>query len=261
MHGGLAFAASHRTIGSLSRPGQSLRQRRADSPWAAPGFQQHGNCIVLLSKSEIDALDRQVARVHAATGVRVVAAEIGKADTYDELPWKAFALGVSLAALTVVGVDSVGPYWQIPHSTLLSAVIPLTSGAVAALLAIFVPAFGRLFLHTARCEVVVGEYAQALFLRRELFKTPNRDAILIVVSRFERRVHILPDTGLHGTIGDAECHTVIERMRPALREARIADALQAGLVGLEDLLVRTGYTGGSGAENEPPDSLIEEKGA
>lgn len=215
----------------------------------------------MLSKSEIDALDRQVARVHAATGVRVVAAEIGKADTYDELSWKAFALGVSLAALTVVGADIVGPYWHTPHSTMLSVIIPLAAGAVAALLAIFVPAFGRLFLHAARCEVEVGQYAQALFLRRELFKTPKRNAILILVSRFERRVHILPDTGLHGTIGDAECHTVIERMRPALREARIADALQAGLVALEDLLVRTGYTGGSGAENEPPDSLIEEKGA
>ena len=198
--------------------------------------------------------------MHAATRVRVVAAEIGKADTYDELPWKAFALGVSLAALTVVGADTVGPYRHTPHSILLSVIIPLATGAVAALLAIFVPAFGRLFLHAARCEVEVGQYAQALFLRRELFKTPKRNAILVLVSRFERRVHILPDTGLHGTNGDAECHNVIERMRPALREARIADALQAGLVALQDLLVRTGYTGGSGAENEPPDSLIEEKG-
>ncbi len=215
----------------------------------------------MLSKSEIDALDRQVARVHAATGVRVVAAEIGKADTYDELPWRAFALGVSLAALAVVGADTLGPYWHTPYSNLLSVMIPLAAGAVAALLAMFVPAFGRLFLHAARCEVEVGQYAQALFLRRELFKTPKRNAILILVSRFERRVHILPDTGLHGTIGDAECHTVIERMRPALREARIADALQAGLVALEDLLVRTGYTGASGADNEPPDPLIEEKGA
>jgi len=40
--------------------------------------------MVLLSKSEIDALDRQIAHVPAATGVRVVVAEIGKSDTYDE---------------------------------------------------------------------------------------------------------------------------------------------------------------------------------
>jgi succinate dehydrogenase hydrophobic anchor subunit len=57
---------------------------------------------VFLSKTEIDALDLEIAHVHAATGVRVVAAEIGKADTYEDLPWKAFALSVAIALTTVV---------------------------------------------------------------------------------------------------------------------------------------------------------------
>ncbi|MGA2710579.1 MAG: TPM domain-containing protein [Steroidobacteraceae bacterium] len=203
----------------------------------------------------------RIARVHAATGVRVIAAEIGKADTYEELPWKAFALGASLAALAVVGAEALRPQWQTAHATMLSTVIMLTAGALAALLAISVPAFARLFLHDARCELEVGQYAQALFLRRELFKTPHRDAVLILVSRFERRVHLLADAGLHGTIADAEWQTVIERMKPALRKARTADALQAGLAAVEEILVRTGYRAAAGAENDPPESLIEEKGA
>ena len=204
------------------------------------------------SKAQIDALDLQVARVHAATGVRVVAAQIGKADAYEELPWKAFALGASLAAMAVVGSA---------HQNMRSAVIILAAGALAALLATFVPAFGRLFLHGARCEAEVGIYAEALFLRRELFKTPHRDAILILVSRFERRVHILPDIGLRGVIGEAEWQAVIERMKPVLRNARTAEALQAGLAGVEEVLVRAGYRGGAGADRGPPEPLIEEKGA
>jgi putative membrane protein len=215
---------------------------------------------MFLSKSEIDALDLQIARVHAATGVRVVAAEIGKADVYEELPWKAFALGVAIAAVTVVGFDMFRPRWDVSH-TLLSSVIPIAVGACAALLAIFVPAFARLFLHGARCELEVGQYAQALFLHRELFNTPDRSAILILLSRFERRVHILPDTGLHGAVGEAEWQAVIEKMRPALRAVRIADALHAGLTALEELLLRIGYQGGAGAENPPADRLIEEQGA
>ncbi len=216
---------------------------------------------MFLSKTEIDALDLQIARVHAATGVRMVAAEIGKADTYEELPWKAFSLGVSLAALAVFGTDVLSPQWATLHPTILSVAIVLATGALAALLAISVPAFGRLFLHGARCELEVGQYARALFLRRELFKTPYRDAVLILVSRFERRVHILPDTGLNGTVGEAEWQAVIERMKPALRQARTADALQAGLAAVEELLVRTGHKGGTGADNGPPEPLIEEKGA
>ncbi len=217
---------------------------------------------MFLSKAEIDAVDLQIARVHAATGVRVVAAEIGKADTYEELPWKAFALGVALAALAVAGAGRFGPSWGTLHQqVLLSAIMPLAVGALAALLAIFIPAFGRLFLHGARCEVEVGVYAEALFLRRELFKTPNRDAILILVSRLERRVHIFGDTGLRGTVGEAEWQAVIERMKPALREMRTADALQAGLAGIEEILVRAGYKAGTAADSGPPEPLIEEKGA
>ncbi len=216
---------------------------------------------MFLSKTEIDALDLQIASVHAATGVRVVAAEIGKADTYEDLPWKAFALGVSLAALMVVGAEILSREWQAPHAIMLSVLIMLMAGALAALLAIFVPAFGRLFLHGAQGEREVGQYAQALFMRRELFKTPRRDAVLILLSRFERRVHILADTGLHGTIADAAWQAVIERMKPALREARTADALQAGLAAIEELLVRSGYRGAIGTDSEPPDPLIEEKGA
>jgi uncharacterized membrane protein len=214
----------------------------------------------MLSKTEIDALDLEIARVHAATGVRVVAAEIGKADTYDDLPWRAFGLGVALAALLVVVGDQILE-WQTPLSTMLSVVIMLAVGALAALLAIFIPAFGRLFLHGAQCEREVGQYAQALFLRRELFKTPHRDAILILVSRFERCVHILADTGLHQSIADSEWQAVIERMKPALRNARTADALKVGLEVVEEILVRTGYRRSAGAHGEPPDPLIEEKGA
>jgi putative membrane protein len=214
-----------------------------------------------LGKTEIDALDVQIARVHAATGVRVVAAEIGKADTYEDLPWKAFALGVALTALLVVGVGVLIPEWQTPLSTMLSAVIILAVGALAALLAIFVPAFARLFLHGAQCEREVGQYAEALFLRRELFKTPHRDAVLILVSRFERRVHILADTGLQRSIADAEWQAVIDRMKPALRNAQTTDALKAGLAAIEEILVRSGYRGAAGATGEPTDPLIEEKGA
>jgi putative membrane protein len=223
--------------------------------------QHHRRRFVFLSKTEIDALDLQIARVHAATGVRMVAAEIGKADTYEELPWKAFALGVSLAAVAVVGADVLRPQWATARLTMLWAAIMLAAGALAALLAISLPVLGRLFLHGARCELEVGQYAQALFLRRELFKTPHRDAVLILVSRFERRVHILPDTGLHGTVAEAEWQAVIERMKPALRQARTADALQAGLAAVEELLVRTGYRGGTGTDDGALEPPIEENGA
>ncbi len=61
--------------------------------------------------------------------------------------------------------------------------------------------------------------------------------------------------------GLAEWQAVIERMKPVLRDARTAEALQAGLAGVEEVLVRAGYRGGAGADRGPPEPLIEEKGA
>jgi len=87
----------------------------------------------------------------------------------------AFVLGVSIAALTVVGADTFRPHWQTPHSPLLSAVITLAAGAVAASLALFVPAFGRLFFHGARCEVEVGAVcASAVSAPRAFQDTKSR---------------------------------------------------------------------------------------
>ena len=52
-------------------------------------------------QQEINELARQFERV---TGAQVVAAVVGKADDYPDIPWRAFALGAGLAALAVVGL-------------------------------------------------------------------------------------------------------------------------------------------------------------
>jgi putative membrane protein len=216
---------------------------------------------VSLTPTERSALDAQLERVHAATGIRVLAAEIGKADTYEELAWRAFALGASLAGLAVLALDALPARPTAPLPTLLATVIPLAAGALAALLAILVPAFARLLLHEARAEIEVGQYAQGLFLRHELFNTPRRDAVLLLLSRFERRVHILPDTGLATTLGAAECSAVIGRMKPSLRAGRSSEALLTGLVALQEILVRAGRHAADGARSDPAEPVIEEPGA
>ena len=66
----------------------------------------------------------------------------------------------------------------------------------ALLASVYVPAFARLFLRDSRATLEVSQYAKVQFLERELFATPERTAILVLVSLLERRVVILPDTGL-----------------------------------------------------------------
>jgi putative membrane protein len=215
---------------------------------------------MFLTAAEADALDAQVARIESRTGVQVVTAVVGKSDTYDELPWKAFALGASLAACGVVLSDLWRPDWITAETALLHAVTILAVAGATALLAVLVPAFGRLFLRMARSDLEVRQHAQSLFLARELFRTRRRTAVLFLVSLFERRLEILPDTGLHDRVSEAEWHALIARMAPLLRESRPFHALQDGLAALEALLVAKDFVADGISTNELPDRPVEERG-
>ncbi|HET9763408.1 MAG TPA: TPM domain-containing protein [Casimicrobiaceae bacterium] len=207
-----------------------------------------------------DPLDTAIARVEARTGVQIVTALVAKADTYAELPWMAFALGVSLAAFGVVAFDAMQPAWPTSHVALACAVALLAGGGASALVAVFVPAYARVFLRPAIRDLEVKHYAQSLFLRRELFKTRTRNAVLILVCKFERRVEILPDVGLYGRVGNEDWQPVIRAMTPLLRDARFADALHAGVSLAGQMLAAKGFAGSPGGANELPDGSIEEQG-
>jgi putative membrane protein len=196
---------------------------------------------VLFSREVAKEIDARIARAEASTGVHLVVATIGKADNYAELPWKAFVLGASLASFAVVASDFWWPQWVTADTALMCAMATLGAGAACALAAVFIPTFARLFLRRAHAHAEVHQHAQAMFLERELFRTPNRTAVLILVSRFERIVDILPDVGLHSRVSEADWQTVISAMTPKLREARPFHALQAGIAAAEDLLASKGF--------------------
>ena len=214
-----------------------------------------------LSTSERKAIDVATAEIEARTGVQVVTAIVGKADHYAELPWIAFAFGASIAALGAVVADWLPPQWVSGEVALVHTITILGFGGASALAAVFIPAYARAFLREARRDLEVRHYAESLFLRRELFKTRARRAVLILLCRFERKVEILPDVGLHSAIDGSDWRRVIAAMAPSLREARFAEALHAGLASLEEMVASKGFTRHKGEHNELPKRPIEEDGA
>src|SRR5450631_4346178 len=113
--------------------------------------------LMYLTRTEADAIEARTASLEAHAGVQVVTAVVGKADHYVELPWKAFALGAVLAALAVVMADLLRPDWVGAHVALMHVVTILGVGGANALLAIFVPAYARVFLTNLRRDTEVRE--------------------------------------------------------------------------------------------------------
>ena len=215
--------------------------------------------IRILSEVERNRLDQLIADAEKRTHAQIVMAVIKRSDDYSELPWKAFALGASAAGLLVVILDIILNYWVSHTTVLLAAVFMLSTGAAFALLTIFIPGFAKIFLSSHRAEVEVKQYAESLFLNRELFATSKRIGILLLVSLFERQVILLPDKGLSNRLTTDAIQNIIASMTQPLALHEFNRALESGLEELSKALDHS--TQGTGnVDNELPDEIIEEKG-
>lgn len=212
------------------------------------------------SESQTSQFNELARRLEQRTGVEVMAAVVGKCDSYPEIPWKAFALGAALGALGLLIRLAVHPTWLIFSDILVHTAVILGIGAGTALLTSFWLTFGRVFLDPHRANQEVRQYAQAMFLERELFKTPQRYAILLLVGLFERQVVILPDSGIEGRLPHSAFKNIVRAVTVRLRQGEHYQALADGLEALEDALKAAGFKAGDAQPDLIKDEFIEEKG-
>jgi putative membrane protein len=212
-----------------------------------------------LSNEERRQLDQQIADAEKRTGAQIVLAVIERSDAYAEIPWKAFALGASLAGLLVLIMTLMWPLASAGRAVLLTIVMILAAGAGFALLSVFVTDFARLFLHRHRAEVETRQYAESLFLFKQMFATRERKAVLLLISLFERQVVLLPDSGLVPELNQEAIEIIIKHMRPYLRSWQTARALEAGLKKITEIISVEERS--ASTANELPNDIIEEKGA
>jgi putative membrane protein len=213
-----------------------------------------------LAREEQGEIGDRVAQVEYRTGAQVVAAIVDKSDTYPEVPWKAFALGASIAALAVSAWVLAGHAWFWESTVLLAALGIAAAGAASALLTVAIPPLAAFFVDEARRDLEVRQYAHSLFLQHELHATRGRIGVLILISIFEHEVVVLPDSGLSMRIPRQEFGGVISAMRPLLRRRRFTAAFIAGLDELERLLLEKGFERRSSLQNELPDAIIQTRG-
>lgn len=212
-----------------------------------------------LTDAERRRIDDCVKSVEERTGAQIATAIAPKSDHYPEIPWKAFALGVSIVALTRVLLAAFWPRWPAVSVLLADLTAILGGGALLALLSIRVQPIGRLFLHHVRAEVETREHAEVMMLRRGMFATRERNAVLIMVSLFEHQVVIVPDIGVASRLPAAALGRVIDAMVPLLRGGKACDALCVGVNEVGALLMASGAAASGVVNVGLPDAVIEER--
>lgn len=211
-----------------------------------------------LTEAEARLVETHVAELERHTGVQVVAAVVGRADSYPEIPWKAFALGTAAALLAAFVAAWLRPGWSGAERPVLEAALVLCAGGAAALAAAYLPPFARLFLDRDRASAEVRQYTDAMFLARGLHGTAARVGVLLLVSLFEREVAIRCDQGVTARVSDADLAPVIAAMAPLLKRGALMEALLEGLGALERLLLTRGFP--KAGPDEIADELVQEKG-
>ena len=207
--------------------------------------------------TDLAAIEARIRAFEARTGVEAIAAVVERSDRYHGLRWRAFATGASLAALLVVAADLLRPDWTGAHASLITAVVILATALTFALVATLSRRFERLFLQRERAEAEARQRAKALFLERELFATPERTAVLLFASRYERVVVVMGDRGFDGRVSAAEWQTIVAAMTAPFRDGDAASAFATGLDALEALLAEKGFRGQTDARNVLPDRPLE----
>ena len=210
-----------------------------------------------MTAADLAAIEARIRAFEARTGVEAVAAVVDRSDRYHGLRWRAFAAGASLAALVVVVADVLRPDWTGAHASLATAVTILAAGLACALLATLSRPFERLFLQRERAEAEARQRAKSLFLERELFATPDRTAVLLFASRYERVAVVVGDRGYDGRVSAAEWEGIVAAMTPPFRNGDAAAAFTAGLGALEALVAEKGFRREGSGSNVLPDRPLE----
>ena len=212
----------------------------------------------ILSAFDRDLLDKRIAEAEIQTNAQIVVATVKRCDNYAEIPWKAFAISASVAGLAVVTTGLAMNDWIADTGLLLSVTAVLATGTFLALLTVIFKGFARLFLPKSRREAETRQYAESLFLSRELFTTEDRKGILLLVSQFERQVVILPDTGVRKWLSADVMGKIISEMTPLLSHNEVKNAM---MTGLDELVTALSPPVPEGPDkNELSNEIIEEDG-
>jgi putative membrane protein len=211
-----------------------------------------------LSETDRSRLDKKIAEAEAKTSAQIVLASVKRSDSYAEIPWKAFAFGISVAGLTVFLFDMLYLQWVTNTMILLSVAVIFATGIILVFLTLLFPGFARLFLSAHRKESETLQYAESLFLSHELFATEGRRGVLLFISHFEKQVIILPDKGVRNRLKVDNLNNIISKMTRDLRKNNVRIALETGLEELTAAL--SGSAQEASDKNELSNEIIEEDG-
>lgn len=162
-----------------------------------------------------------------------------------------------LAFAVLAGVTAYLFLWSTglasdPGWLLLAA---LAAGAAGRVAARRLPELARPFVSPDRLDEVTREQAIQEFFGHGLHETEARTGVLLFVSLFERRVHVLGDRGIAARVSPETWERVRDLVLNGAREGDLAGGLVRGIAAMGDVLAEH-FPWAEGDRNEIPDRVV-----
>ncbi len=151
-----------------------------------------------LSQQDLDSIEQAVQKAEASTRGEIVAVILPRSQSYR---WVPFFLSGFMAVLATALVILPLEWSPSPWGPSLEALvmIQLTGALLGAVLS-QIPGVRRFVIPRLQLDAAVEKQAQAEFARQGVMNTNDRCGVLLLVSLFEHRVHLVADRGIHSVV-------------------------------------------------------------
>lgn len=210
------------------------------------------------NEADREAIEAAVREAEARTSGEIVPYVVDQSDEYASAAWKGAALGALLAPLVALALYRWTNIWGFPLTYWITLPAPV-GGAVAYLVAAFLPPVRRWLIGGPMMELRVRRRAAVAFLEQEVFRTANRTGILLFVSLFERRVVLLADSGIHQKVKEGQWESITGRLAGEIGHGRPGPALVEAIRACGEVLARYRVEIQPGDRNELSDELRRER--
>lgn len=203
---------------------------------------------------ELKRIEIAVGEAERKTSGEIVPYFVDRSDAYEDTFWKGgfFFTVAGLALLTVV--RTIESLW-LPYGVMEVVLLSLFSGGIGYLLTRFVEPILRFFAGKELLALRVSQRASEAFLTEEVFSTRERTGILIFVSRLERRVHVLGDSGINRKLAADDWDGVVKIIVESIRSGHAADGIVEAVAECGRLLEKAGVARRKDDTDELPNNL------
>jgi len=185
----------------------------------------------IFTKEEQDAISDAVSAAEKKTSGEIVPFVVRRsaphrAAYYRGVTWVLFAMMLVILLLSQFYAGwNLG--WIFTPTGIVGSLVVVA--VLAALAVRFLPVVGRWFAGAdALTEAVASRSSQA-FLDEEVFMTRERTGILIFVSLYERRVHVIGDSGINSKVKAEDWGDVVADILEGIKENKMANGLVSAI--------------------------------